>query len=185
VKLTNSEKLILTMLCDIYKHLEVRSEIEPKFVQQAIATGNTWGLEEKYRWIFGEHDTSRSVVTEVADILDMWSLIESAYSTVPAPDKKNVKLESAPSSERVKFPGFDANNEAEYLGVARFFVDQLGKWSIFKDRDLNSRCRSIDTYRRMLAVFEPIRAKLSLAGMSSKDLLDVLKAMSRPEHRGN
>ena len=42
MKLTGSEKLILIMLSKIHEQLDIRSDIDPKFVQSAINSGNSW-----------------------------------------------------------------------------------------------------------------------------------------------
>lgn len=45
MKLSNSERLILVMLSDLYKKLGVKGAVDPDFVQSAIYSGNPWGLE--------------------------------------------------------------------------------------------------------------------------------------------
>ena len=60
MKLTNPEKLILIMLSEIYKKLDIQDGIDPKFVESAIYSDNTWGFEWKYSdWpkpVFGEYN---------------------------------------------------------------------------------------------------------------------------------
>jgi len=50
MKLSDSEKLILVMLAEIHKHLGIEGGIDPDFVQEAIHSGNVWGLQWQYRW---------------------------------------------------------------------------------------------------------------------------------------
>jgi hypothetical protein len=45
-----------------------------------ILTGNEWGLEWQYSGIPFEQQKPPKIVLEVVDFLDMWSLIEGAYS---------------------------------------------------------------------------------------------------------
>ena len=73
-------------------------------------------------------------------------------------DRKKVETDAAPFGSNVKFEGFDCNGETNLMGVARFLVDDMDRFQQFQGRDMNSHFPSIDTYRRMLDVFEPIRA---------------------------
>jgi len=55
MEITNTEKHILVMLTEIYKALKIDGEIDPQFVQNAIFTDNSWGLEWKYTGLFGDN----------------------------------------------------------------------------------------------------------------------------------
>ena len=50
----------------------------------------------------------------------------------------------------VKLLGFDGNNEAEYCSIARFMIEDLGRWALFKRRELNCHYPSLYHHRRML-----------------------------------
>jgi hypothetical protein len=49
MKLTDSEKLTLIMLCEIYEKLGIKGELDSKFVKEAIFSGNTWGSSGSIR----------------------------------------------------------------------------------------------------------------------------------------
>lgn len=176
MKLTNPEKLILIMLSEIYKKLGINgnSEIDPKFLTDAIYSDNTWGLDWKYAGIFSDNtEPNPPEVTEVVNYLDMWSFIESAYEGLDAASKKLLKDD--PEIVQVQFTGFDGNNETEYMSVARFLINQLDRFTEFKNRELNSHYPMIGRYRRMYSIFEPIRRNLDNRKLILVELQSILK----------
>lgn len=183
LKFSDGEKLIMRMLCEVYKHLKIKGEIDPAFVEAAIHGGHHWGLKWEYSGIFHGHEDNERVVSEVVEVLDMWSFIESGYGKLSKEDKDRVEKEANPFGTHVVFRGFDGNNESEHLGVARFLIEDLKRFSGFKDRDLNSHMPVIEGYRQMLRVFEPIRRNLTGGGLNASQITDILKARIHPEHQ--
>jgi uncharacterized protein len=181
---SDGEKLILIMLGEVYKHLKIKGDIDPAFVAEAIHGGHYWGLRWKYSGIFHGHEDNERVVSEVVDVLDMWSFIEGGYGELSQKDKAVVAKQAAPFGEHVQFPGFDGNNEAEHLGIAHFLIDDLERFSRFKGRrDLNSHVPSIETYRRMFRVFEPMRRTLIMGReLGVTEIIELLKAKRHPSH---
>jgi len=45
VKLSQGEKLILLMLCEIQEHLKLKGDTNTELIKEAIYSGNLWGLE--------------------------------------------------------------------------------------------------------------------------------------------
>ena len=175
VKFSDGEKLILRMLCDVYEHQKVDGDIVPLFVSKAINEGHYWALDWEYG-ITGDVSSPR-VVSEVCDVLDMWSFIERSYEQLSERDKKRVESEAAPYGKDVTFKGFDGNNESEHFSVANFLINDLGRYYRFKERELNSHYPGIDGHRRMLAVFKPMLKSSSLVGgeLSASQIIDLLK----------
>jgi uncharacterized protein YfbU (UPF0304 family) len=171
------------MLCQLFKHLEVDSEIEPDFIEAVIYGGHYWALGWEYPGIFHDSQDKSQVVTEVVDILDMWSFLESGFAKLSKKDKGRVEAEAEPFGKYVTFTGFDGNNESQYCNVARFLVDKLGRFSEFKGRELNAHMPTIDTYRRMLAVFEPIRETLIGRDLNASEIIEILKTKLHPSRR--
>ena len=98
-------------------------------------------------------------------------------------EKRALKRKRSPLGRNPKFPGFDANNEAEHLGIARFLIDDLERFSRFAGRELNSHAQSIDGYRRMLQVFLPMRETLVGHGLSDTQIIEILSARAHPDDR--
>ncbi|KVF67331.1 hypothetical protein WJ15_04975 [Burkholderia cepacia] len=174
MKMSNSEKLITVMLCEIMEHLNINSEVDPDFVKDAILDDHLWAFEWKYHGIFGENgDPTPQYVSFVADVLDMWSFIERGYDNLSDVDKAQVKSE-APFGFS-KFEGFDGNNETEYMSVARFLVEKLNRFTEFKGRSFNSHMPSVQRYREMLHIFEEIQNNLDARSLTAEEIIKILK----------
>jgi uncharacterized protein YfbU (UPF0304 family) len=183
IRLSDGEKLTLIMLCQLFKQLKLEGEVDPEFVEAAIDGGHYWGLEWEYPGIFHGYEDKKEVVTEVVDVLDMWSFLESAFRKLSKKDKDRVKAEVAPFGEHVVFAGFDGNGESEHIGVARFLIKQLDRFADFDGRDLNAHMPMIDTYRRMLSVFVPIRRTLTGGNLNASQIIEILTTMLHPSRR--
>lgn len=186
MKLTNPEKMILLLLTEIYEKLCIdgSKEFDPKFIKSAIFSGNTWGLEWKYPGIFRDRTgPTPPEVTEVVNYLDMWSFIEEAYGKLDVAGKETLEKRAAPFGKHIQFRGFDGNNESEYMSIAHFLIEDLGRFERFKKRELNSHMPSVGMYGRMYKVFEPIRRTLIDRQLSADELVEILKAMQHSTDR--
>jgi uncharacterized protein YfbU (UPF0304 family) len=181
MKLTNAEKLILTMLADVHEKLGI-DEFDTKLIKQAVYSNNTWALSWALPGIVGDSaEPTPPEVSLVVDFLDMWSFIEEAYDRFDATEKSALEAKADPFGKHVKFSGFDGNNEAEYMSIASFLVQDMNRFSRFAGRDLNSHCPSIEGYQRMLAKFSAIRPTLDGRGMSVEEVAEVLNARRHPD----
>jgi uncharacterized protein len=180
MKLTNPERLILMMLAEIHEAMNIKDGVDADFVKSAIHADNTWALSVRFPGIFGDNTEGFPPhVSEVADILDMWTLIEESYEGFGPQDRKKVETDAAPFGSKVKFRGFDGNNETELLSVADFFIEHMDSYQQFKGRDLNSHgMPPIDAYRRMLAVWVPLQASLDGNPLTAAHIIRLLKAQA-------
>jgi uncharacterized protein YfbU (UPF0304 family) len=176
MKITDGEKLILLMLSDLYDKLGVDGEMEPDFIRSAIFSDNLWSIPWKYSGIPFEEQETPEVVKEVLDILDMWSFIEHCYKQLSDKDKVYLEKEAAPFGKNPTFPGFDGNNETTHMGTASFIVNELDRFVEFKGRNFNSHLPTLDSYRRMLSVFEGMRRNFNLNPLSAQELASILMA---------
>jgi len=184
MKLSDGEKLILIMLSEIYEHLQIKSAIDPTFVQDAIHTGNIWGLDWEYIGIFhGTDHDDPPALHETVEIMGMWDNIEFAYEQLSDGDKERVKKEAEPFGEHARFRGFDGNNETEHLSIARFLIDKLDRFSRFKGRSLNSHAPSLDTYNRMLSAYKEVVRSDPMPPLSASQLIQILNEQVHPSNR--
>ncbi|MHC8348690.1 YfbU family protein [Pseudomonas sp. RT4P38] len=158
MEFSNQQKLIVTLLTDLHSHLKVQSDVDPDFIQRMVTEGQGWALKWKYPGLFDETGEDPESVNYVAEVLEMWSLLEGAFEELDEHGRKALADAADPFGKDVKFPGFDGNNEHEYLSIARILVKDLGRWSEFTGRILNSHRSTTDSYRCMLAVFDEIRS---------------------------
>jgi len=183
MKLTDGEKLIILMLTELYEKLQINGETDPDFLRSAIFHDHLWGIRWKYSGVPFEPGEDPPVVREVVDILDMWSFIEFAYAKLTDEQKKRLAEMAKPFGENPRFTGFDGNNESEYMSAAMFLVNQLDRFQEFKGRDFNCHHPSLDAHRRMLTVFEPIRASLAYGALSVEQLAKLLNERVHPSNR--
>ncbi|MBI1198315.1 MAG: hypothetical protein GC203_10675 [Phenylobacterium sp.] len=174
--ISNVEKLMLYLLCDIHEKVEADRELDPKLIRRALLYGHTWGLEMEYGNFFPTVGDNRDIKSEVVDMLDMFNFVEAAVDRLGDEDRK--RLEAAVGHlDLARFTGFDGNHEIEHASVMSFLVEDMGRFSRFKDRaHLNSHSESLTRYRRMLAAFEPIRPRLAGRELNLSELIEIIEA---------
>lgn len=183
MKLSDGEKLIILMLADLHKALKIKdAEIDPAFISKAILYDKLWGINWEYHGIPFEKSEDPPALKETADFLDMWMFIEESYAKLSTADKKLLEKEAEPFGTHVIFPGFDGNNE-EHYGIARFLIKDMKKFEHFAKHELNSHSISVDAYRRMYRVFEPMRIHLGSRRLNAGELIAILKERTHPMHR--
>jgi uncharacterized protein YfbU (UPF0304 family) len=187
IKLSDGERLIAAMLCEIYKHFEIdkTSDISSDFVADVLHGGHSWGLQWKMRGLFhGLEDDPRNVDV-VANALEMWNTIERGYERLSKKEKALVQKSAAPFGRDVRFKGFDGNNEAELRGIGEFLVEKLGRFARFKGRELSASRPTLEAQKRMWRVFEPIRATMVGDDLTAAEIIAILRAMDRDSAAGS
>jgi uncharacterized protein YfbU (UPF0304 family) len=177
MKLSQGEKLILLMLCEIQEHLKIKGETNTKLIKKAIFSGNLWGLQWGLPGVFHDEETPENVVSETVNILQMWERLEQSFDGLKPNDKQLLaNNKELPFGGKVRFFGFDGNNESSYINAASFLIDSLARFMHFKGRDLNAHMPTLDGHRRMLAVFEPILQQVLNKDFNAAQITDVLAA---------
>ncbi|MGO4402196.1 YfbU family protein [Achromobacter sp. PAB15] len=181
MKLTSAEKLSLVMLSELYEKLGVNGEVDADFVKSAIFSGNTWALTLGMPGIVGDdgEDTPPNVLY-VMEVMDMWESIEHSIQNLDDKQREDLNRRAAPYGVTSKFEGFDGNNEGELMGIAKFLVEKMHRFSSFTGRSFNSHGPSAEGYKRMLKVHGPSEA--SWGHLAVDELVTVLMAKSYPEH---
>ena len=174
--LSGGEKLILAMLSEIYKHLEIKGEIDPDFVMDTVFSSHTWGLRWKYESLFDDQDDEQPpAVKETCDILDMFRILTPSYDELPDEDKARVKKEADLFAEDYKFQGFDGNNDDHYH-IVGYLVNKLGRYTEVSKHNINSHSSmTLPGYRRMLSEFRKIKLGPKYR-LDADQIIRVLKA---------
>ena len=173
---TKSERLTLWLLTEMLKDKGGDSKRTADLIQSAIYGGHYWGLDWEMSGVMHSHSDNPKAVSEVLDILDMWSFIESSFEKLETPEKTRILAETGPLGKNPKFHGFDGNHETEHLGIARFLVEELKRFESFKGRDFNSHAPTVGRYKRMANAFEAIRPLLTGRLLSSDEIITLLSA---------
>lgn len=176
--LSDGEKLIAMMLGDLIQAANVEVETDVDLVRKVILGGHYWALNWELPGIFHGRSDKQRQVRFVVDVLEMWSFVEEAFEALDEEGRKRLAAALGPRGKHVAFPGFDGNEESEYLGIARFLVEDLQRFVRFREghRDLNSHWPTLDRYTAMLAVFEPLRTTLIGKRLTADQLIALLDA---------
>lgn len=176
MKLTDAEKLTLTMIGEIHSSLNLANTgIDSNLVTSAIDSGNTWAISWQYGDVLDFHDREvPPAVKDVTNVLDMWNFIEEAYEELTPAEKEELEERAAPFGKNVRFPGFDGNNETNYFSIVRFFVNKMGLFQRYAGRDLNSHAPSMAKYLRMYEIFEPWRDNWPNRPLNVDELVELL-----------
>ena len=180
MKLSDGEKLIIVMLCDIYKALNVKGAVDPDFVMDAISGGHLKELRWEMQGVLRDHEDNERPAIEVGEILDMWSAIERGYKRLTVEEKLQVEAEAGPLGRGVRFSGFDGNTENEHREIAHFFIEKMGRFERFQGRNLNAHMPALEGYRRMLRRFAPMRPSVGDAHLGVRQIIELANAEKYP-----
>lgn len=177
MEMTKSEKLILLMLSEIYEKLELKS-IDTKFLSSAISSGDTWAIEWEIPAIRGnDPDMPPRDVVNVVDYLDMWMFLEEASKTLSQEEREKIENLGLPFGAHLLFPGFDGNNESRELSIAKLLIEDMGRFTKFQGRNLNSHAPMLSLYAGMYDVFIPMRESLAgIRNLTSDQIIEILIA---------
>jgi uncharacterized protein len=141
------------MLCDIHEKLGIKNSVDPSFIRAALGDGHWWAIRDSYSGVFGSRESTDAVVSETRRILWMYDLIERCLDDLPKEDAARI-TKAANTGNWARFSGFDGNNEAEHLLVARCLIEDMDQFGRYKGRHLNSHMQVVPAYRRMLTAFD-------------------------------
>lgn len=151
---TPEQRLIVGLLCDIHKKPEINNEYDAELISDAILTGNEWAIDLEYGDLLSSKiDDHRFEF--VSDVLQMCTVVEGSYAQM-TDDEKAMIAEGTKFNPEKAFFGFDGNNESEYVSFARFYVTRINRFPWFSEREFNSHIHSVDTYKRMLRIFNDV-----------------------------
>lgn len=183
MEFSNEQKLIITLLTDIHAKLEIEDSVDPLFVQRMVNEDQAWALGWAYPGLY-ERVATPEHVKFVADVLDMWEVLEREFLALSEDDKQRL-LELSPVFGRdVTFRGFDGNNESRERSVAQILINDLERWTLFEGRDLNAHMATIDGYQRMLQAYEglPDESKFERS-LSVEEIASVVNERTHPSNR--
>ena len=186
IAISDGERLILIMLREIFKNLKINrttSEIDPDFVSDVLFRGHYWALKWEMPGLFHGGKDNLQDVYFVVEVLELWDSLEHGYERLSKKEKERIEKEAEPFGKHLRFSGFDGNSETSFMGIARFLVEKMNRFERFKGRELNSHFPSVDMYKRMLAVYSPLRNTLTGGDLNVGQIIAILQAMTYPEKR--
>lgn len=179
MELSKGERLIIAMMCDLFEHLEVRSDFSPSFIREAISGGHYWALDWEYGNFAGEA-VSEEDVRETGNIMDMFDMLQQSFDDMPEEAKVEVRSSGQFAEIYLKFRGFD-RKEGRHWGVADMLVNKMDRFRRYQKMDLDSHSPVIDHYLRMLGVFLPIRKEMHSGRVGVGQMIEILAAGTHPD----
>ena len=156
MNLTDTEKLILLMLCDIQKSLNVKGSLDIDALRSSLLA-EVQSIAPKSNETQRANPDRESITREVSEILDMWSAIERGYKRLSVDEKREVEAGAGPLGRGVRFSGFDGDSEGDYRALAHFLIEEAGQFERFQGRNLSANMPALAGYRRMLRLYGPMR----------------------------
>lgn len=176
MNLSEGERLILVMLCDIHKALNLKGSIDPDTLRPLILKGEYNGAARSLSGENSPHRDRTPVASEVSEILDMWSAIERGYKHLSVEEKRVVEAEAGPLGRGVRFSGFDAESEIEYRDAAHHLIEVTGLFERFQGRNLDAHMPALAGYRRMLRLYGPMRPAARDARLGMRQVIELANA---------
>jgi uncharacterized protein len=176
VTFSDGEKLLIFMMDDLYKHLDISNmQVDSGLLTEMITDGHYWAPKWKFRSVFRDHESDPRVARYVITVLEMWDVVERGYAQLSKEERAPIKA-SATSCERpVRFMGFDSTSEPEEFEIAHFIIEMTGRFSRrFEGRKLDAGVPMRDTYAPMLVMFEPMRRRLAEGEVDESQIASVV-----------
>lgn len=166
--LTKVERLTLALQCRILAKLD--TEEGHAYANDAYILEQ--GFTSEYINVFGRLDDeiSPAQCKYVLDVIQMYSDLNHGYNRLA--DKTGI------DAARLRFRGFDGNNENAELAFADYFINKKGRFTEFAGIDLNSHMGTGERYGRMLAEYNPRMdaARAGLTTLTNADIQAILAA---------
>ena len=171
---TSGEKVIILMLCELFRHLGVdKHALNLDLIEEGALGKHHWALEWELSHMF-ERGIGGDIAAEVGQILDMWSIIEYSYRSLSAEDRASLEQNARITEHSAQFGGFDLNTEVTHYSVARVMIEVLGRFSDLKERELNSHYPVLDRYLAMMAAYKAMNETRELSNPLTREQIEEL-----------
>lgn len=174
MELSKKDRLILVNQYRILQKLSKEgyevADYESKIT--ALLNGYTLHYEDLFDE-FSENELSVEESRYVLDVLELYRAIIFSYTRLCGEN-----LVTKLTDKDVAFPGFDGNEESEYLSYARYFIEDLGRYDEIKqyaaDWDFNSHMNTTHRYKSMLSMIANIEPRYRYC-MSEEQIIKLLQ----------
>ena len=181
MEMTKAERLIVLMLCDLYKSPGEDKIFNPKLVEYAIAQGQLWALSWEYGDLLSAPSPTKEQVDLVAEVMTMWQVIEAFMSRFTPEEREEIASATDHSLDLLKFQGF---YEEPYRSIFSFMLEELGQWSNFAGRDYSKMLPVLGADLRMLAKYKEIRDANGFdLKLTPAQIIEILNERTHPENR--
>lgn len=149
MELSKKDRLLLFNQLEILKYLNPDEADRYKVEQKIIANGYRYHYDELVEGF--DDDLDISVSEYVFDVLQMYRSLNNSYEALNTEEKSEIDI------KRLKFRGFDGNEEGAYYSYASFLLEDYDRYGEIYDNgkvELNSHRNMLRTYDRMLETWK-------------------------------
>ena len=165
--LSHTERWILS---NQFRILQLLDKDEAEYYAKAKEAIDS-GYELEYACLSQYIDSDVTTVAECLEVLDMLSMFQYLkWGYDDLPDKSGIE------EWRVKFAGFDGNNEVKQMAYAKYVcnLDDSRFATLESGDNFNSHCPVLDRYRAMLSEWNRSGNKYKL---SKDDIIRIIEAV--------
>lgn len=167
ITLTKAERLILANQYTIMAMIDPERAKDYEKSREAVTSGYAAAIEDLFGWIFDGLPASECSL--VINSMSVYDALQRSYKADPK------KAEAAGIKKGgVSFPGFDGNNETEYMAYARHVRNYEHRFTYLDtEDDCNSHMPMIGRYRAMIDVWKSqLGGSYDLSADQMKKLLE-------------
>jgi uncharacterized protein len=169
LELTDVERVILANQYEILSILKEDDSYD--LLARNLRDGHKWIYSQVFDWI--SPNLAESKVDIVLKTLNLYSTLQSSYAELQ--DKSDI------DAKELNFPGFDGNNESEFLSFANALLKDHRYEHVLGPSVKNSHMPSIDIYRRMIEEWQNLGE--TDFPLSKDQIRKVLDARIHPSNR--
>ena len=157
MEFTDTERLILANQYEILGKLN--SDEDYLKLAENLKDGHEWIYNQKF-FMSPIFDKEKSNI--VVDILDLYRALQRSYD--------DLTIKGSLNESKVKFPGFDGNNEGEYKRFVSALVEN-GQFDCLR-ADTNSHTQKVVIYQNMLDKWKVLGREQSLSLQDMEAILN-------------
>lgn len=170
---TKAERLILRNQHELLSHLDKPRKAWHETAMQTFERG----YEYFYKDCLGDIEGAPADANVSEFVMQVLNMYTSLYDCLARDEARYLRSRSYAS-----FPGFDGNDEAEYLDFAIFVLEKKQLFKVvapnFRQKGVNSHHRTLSAYRRMLQVWSTAPNKYVLDVNTALAMLDAAEQYS-------
>ena len=175
--LTKTERLILFNQYSILSELANNAgDKNTADIYEAYKTILVDGYKYEYSQLFDDfgEELSKTKSNFVRNVLKMYRAIYDKARTLSPEEKERY------GEHKLKFHGFDGNEETEYFLYCKFIIEDMGEYAeIYENgkNGLNSHCNTINYYNKLLKIWMNAGKPYELSDDLFDDLMQAQKSI--------
>ena len=167
--LSKLERLFLANQYRIMGFLDEKDRDFYEKIQEALEKGfSDYYEEELFGWMSEEMSPEESAF--VRNAIDVYGSMQTSYDVLD--DKSGIE------ESKLRFPGFDGNNEGKYLAYADFLREKEDRFTYVRlgFDGMNSHAPLAGRYERMIREWMRVPSERRYVELTKEEILSILNA---------